>query len=136
MASLGRFVVRCCVLAALGLAPAAGADVNVDVHIGSAPPPPVIDFDPEPEVVLVPETRVYYVPGRPVPMYRYDDGWYVYQDGYWYRSKKSRGPFALVVRESVPTVILGLPEPYRPGKGHPHGGPPGQMKKKHGHGHD
>ena len=55
------------------LAPTAGANVllNVGVNFGSPPPPPAYVFDSEPEVILVPSTRVYYVPQSEFDLYRY-----------------------------------------------------------------
>jgi hypothetical protein len=102
----------------------------VDVHVGIAiPPPPVITFHVEPPVVLVPQTRVYYVPQVvDYDMYRYGPYWYVNQGGYWYRSKAYKGPFTVVQYASVPGAIIGVPAQYRHHPSHPHGGPPGHKK--------
>ena len=120
-------------------APANSADVDVNVNIG-APPPPAVFFDREPEMVLVPRTHVYYVPRvTEYDMYRVGPYWYVNRDGYWYRAKKYRGPFAVIEHRRVPREIIVLPGEYHRHPMHPHGGPPGQMKKwqgaEHGHGH-
>jgi hypothetical protein len=61
------------------------AYAHVDVNVGIAiPPPPVVTFSAEPQVVLVPQTQVYYVPGIDYDFYRYGGWWYVNRDGYWY----------------------------------------------------
>jgi hypothetical protein len=111
-------------LIAIGLLPmsavrAGAADVDVDVHIG-IPPPPAIVFDTEPEVVVVPQTQVYYVP-RVVEydMYRYGKYWYVNREGHWYRSHGYRGPFKHVEFRHVPQVIVGVPVEYRHHPRHP-----------------
>src|SRR5262245_10659179 len=43
---------------------ARAAAVTLHVLVGDAPPPPAYVFDSEPEVIVVPQTRVYYVPER------------------------------------------------------------------------
>ena len=101
------------------------------IGISNAPPPPRVVFYDEPEVVLVPNSRVYvvesYDPGYDV--FRYGSFWYVCNDGYWYRARSYRGPFVTVDVRSVPRPIFYVPrEHWR--HFHPHGGPPGQMKKR------
>jgi len=59
-------------------------------------------------------------------VFRYGVYWYVFNDGYWYRARTHRGPFAVVSARYVPTAIVNVPPRYWR---HPHGGPPGQMKK-------
>ena len=114
------------------------ADAHVDVHIGvGIPPPPAVVFEHEPEVVLVPRTHVYYVPSVDYDFYRYGGYWYINRGGYWYRGGSYRGPFVSIGFERVPHEIVVVPgkyhhHPFHPP--HPHGGPPGQLKK-HGHGH-
>ncbi|MGH7898310.1 MAG: hypothetical protein ACREQQ_10175 [Candidatus Binatia bacterium] len=113
------------------------ADVDINVNLG-APPPPAVFFDREPEVVLVPKTEVYYVPRvTDYDMYRVGPHWYVNRDGYWYRAKKYAGPFSVIEHRYVPRSIIVLPREYRRHPAHPHGGPPGQVKKalKHAHKH-
>jgi hypothetical protein len=116
-----------------------GAIADVDVHVNvGVPPPPVVVYETQPEVVLVPRTQVYYVPGAAdYDFYRYGGYWYINRGGYWYRGRSYRGPFAAIAFARVPHEIVVVPgayhhHPFHPP--HPHGGPPGQMKK-HGHGH-
>jgi hypothetical protein len=113
------------------------AQVDVDIHI-TVPPPPAIVFRSEPEVVVVPQTRVYYVPAvTEYDMYRFGSHWYINRDGYWYRSKAYRGPFAVVEHHRVPREIVVVPSEYRHHPRHPRGGPPGHRKdKRHGHHED
>ncbi len=103
------------------------ADVDVNIYLGN-PPPPAIVFEREPELIVVPETRVYYLPGLvDYDLYRYSDWWYVNKEGYWYRAKSWRGPFVAI--RLAPGVLLSLPATYRHHPPHPRGGPPGQLKK-------
>jgi len=136
----------------LMLEPFGRAEAHVDVHIGvGVPAPPTVIFDREPEVVLVPQTNVYYVPGQPdYDVYRYGGYWYVNRDGYWYRSQSYQGPFTYIVYDRVPRPIVVLPgeyhhHPFRPRSvsnhppGHVHtgraqGGPPAHWRHaSHGH---
>ncbi len=119
-------------LIGFGSVRAADARVHVDVHIG-IPPPPSVVFESGPHVVLVPHTRVYYVPDYQYDLYRYRDAWYLNRDGYWYRGSTSRGPFTAVIYDRVPRSIIGLPGRYhhhrlRPVRSYRHHGP-----EHHGH---
>jgi hypothetical protein len=124
-APLTRLALGAGLLAALALpAPArAGVSLDVGLHVGNPPPPPVFVFEDEPAVVLIPQTRVYYVPGPSFDLFRYGRYWYINNGGWWYRSYHYRGPFAYVQYEKVPTTILRVPAKYHR---HPLGGPPGQ----------
>jgi len=106
----------------------AGANVmlNVGVHVGDPPPPPAFVIDSEPEVILVPSTRVYYVPQTDFDLYRYGRYWYINRGGWWYRAAGYRGPFGYIAYDRVPASILRVPPKYHR---HPLGGPPGQMKR-------
>ena len=102
------------------------ADLNV--HLGSRPAPVVV-FEREPDVVLVPSSRVYYVGGLDYDLFRYGQYWYINDGGYWYRARNYRGPFGQIRYETVPRQIVVVPERYHRHPMHPHGGPPGQVKR-------
>ena len=102
------------------------ADLNI--HLGSRPAPVVV-FEREPDVVLVPGSHVYAVGGLDYDLYRYGQFWYMNDGGYWYRARNYRGPFGAVRYETVPRQIVMVPERYRNHPAHPLGGPPGQMKR-------
>jgi hypothetical protein len=101
------------------------------VGISNAPPPPRLAFVREPEVIVVPGTSVYVLQDSPYDAFRLGGYWYVCDDGYWYRATRYSGPFVSVDVRRVPRTVLTVPA--RHWKHHPHGGPPGQMKK-HGRG--
>jgi hypothetical protein len=107
---------------------AAGVSADINVHIGDRRPPVVV-FDREPDVILVPRTRVYYVDHDGYDLYRYGRYWYMNDDGYWFRASSYRGPFVSISVGRVPRQIVVVPARYRRHPVHPHGGPPGQMKK-------
>ena len=116
------------------LAAKAGTSVSLGVTIGDAPPPPVVVVREEPRVVVVPGSTVYVVNDRRIgyDSFRYGVYWYVYNDGFWYRSRSWRGPFRSCEGRYVPRAILSVPA--RHWKHHPHGGPPGLAKRHRGHG--
>ena len=109
------------------LPPVEAGDVDINVNLGG--PPPVVRFEREPEFVVIPESRVWRLPEYEYDFYRYDDDYYLNRDGYWYRAKTWRGPFVALPFDDLPNAIVGLPGKYRKHPAHPHGGPPGQLKK-------
>jgi hypothetical protein len=110
---------------------AAAGDVSADIniHLGSRPAPVVV-FQHEPDVILVPRTHVYYVADLDYDLYRYGRYWYINNGGYWYRAASYRGPFVNISVGLIPRSIMVLPAQYRRHPEHPLGGPPGQMKKR------
>ncbi len=101
------------------------------VGVTSAPPAPVVVFREQPHLYLVPNTGVWVVED-PVyrldyDMFRYGNAWYVYDDGFWYRARSYAGPYRVVDVRYVPRRVLVVPASHW--RSHPHGGPPGQMKK-------
>ena len=111
------------------------AVAGVDVHINVGPPPlPPVVFETEPSVVVVPRSRVYYAPAvSEYDVYRWHRTWYINKNGYWYRSRNYRGPYAMVRYGSVPRQILVLPAEYHRHPLHPHGHH-GKAKHHHHHG--
>jgi hypothetical protein len=66
-------------------------------------------------MVLVPETKVYYVRSDDFgsDVYRYGRYWYFVEEGRWYRASGYRGPFHYVRVTSVPRSVLHIPTRYR-----------------------
>lgn len=108
-----RMLVLMAALGALLATPAVAARTYFGFQIGisNAPPPPRIYFREEPEVVFVPQSRVYVVedPDADCDMFRYGRFWYVMEDGYWYRARSYRGPFRVVDARYVPRPIYYVP---------------------------
>lgn len=107
----------------------AGVSADINLHIGDRPAPVVV-FDREPDVVLVPRSRVYYVEHDGYDLYRYGRYWYINDGGYWFRASSYRGPFLSIAVGRVPRSIVVVPARYRRHPVHPHGGPPGLAKKR------
>jgi hypothetical protein len=90
----------------------AATDLHVRINLGNAPPPPVVVVQHAPRMEWMPESRVYVVNDRD-----YDDDyfqcgafWYSYHDGWWYRGRSWRGPFAVIDYRDVPQSIVVVPE--------------------------
>ena len=116
-------LVACVTAETAGAALYYGFTVGVD----NAPPPPRIVLNTRPDLIAVPGSLVYTVRNVDQDVFRYNGTYYVYNDGYWYRSSKTSGPYVVVDVRRVPESILRVPA--QTWKHHPHGGPPGQMKK-------
>lgn len=123
-----RWSLLCFVLFAPALA-RAGTSVDLNIRIGDAPPPPVVIVREEPALMMVPGTTVYVCDDHRVgyDCFRYGVYWYVFNDGYWYRARGYRGPFVAIQTRYVPRAVINVPPKHW--RRHPHGGPPGQMKK-------
>jgi hypothetical protein len=108
----------------------ARADIDVRINIGNAPPAPHFVFRARPRERLYPGERVYVVDDPGVgdnDCFRYGGFYWVFREGYWYRSASWRRPFVVVHPRYVPREFYQL-SPTR-WKHHP-SGPPGLMKKR------
>ena len=99
---------------ALALAVPASAETQTyfgfEIGIGNAPPPPIVRFREEPDVVFVPTNRVYVVRSYDdYDMFRYGRYYYVCDDGYWYRARSHQGPFRVIDVRHVPRTVFAVP---------------------------
>lgn len=101
-----------CILGSLVVAgiPNASADVqiNANIHSGHSS----IYFETQPDVVIVPGTRVYYYEAPSYDVFRYDNAWWVDRAGVWYRARSYRGPFVQVSYQRVPHQVIVMPAEY------------------------
>jgi hypothetical protein len=116
----------------------AGTSVDLRVSVGDRYEGATIAFRSEPRVVLVPDTKVYYVRDHDCDLYRYGRYWYFVEGDRWYRAASWRGPFYHVRYTSVPRSVIGVPVKYRRHwKNWKHDGPPshavakGHYKNRH-----
>ncbi|TMQ62436.1 MAG: hypothetical protein E6K77_07410 [Candidatus Eisenbacteria bacterium] len=88
----------------------AGADtsVSINMRVGDPYRGPSLEFRHEPDVVLVPDSRVYYVRDYDYDIYRYGSYWYFTYDGGWYRARRYNGRYVYVGYESVPSRLWAL----------------------------
>ncbi len=136
MKRLAFAVAALAVAALVGQVTPAKAATSVGVHIQIGDPyrGASIVFHDEPDVVLVPATKVYYVRDYDHDMYRYGRYWYFIEDGYWYRARSWRGPFIHIGISSVPRSIRTVPVSYR--RHWNHGPPPHAVARGHYKNHD
>jgi len=128
---------------ALALAVPARAAVDVHIDIGNAPPAQRLVFRSPPRQVFEPTSHVYVVDDPALADYdcfRYGGFYWLFSNGYWYRSASWRGRFTVVAPQAVPAVIYRVPDRRwkhgaagPPGlQNKPGGMPPGQYKKMYG----
>jgi hypothetical protein len=91
----------------------ARTSVSVDLHFGDRYRGPDVVFYDDPDVIVVPGTRVYYVRDYDYDIYRCGRFWYYNYDGGWYRARSYRGPWIYVGYRSVPREISYVPQRYR-----------------------
>ena len=89
------------------------AATSVSISIGDPYRGAALRFRSEPQVVMVPQTRVYYVRDYGYDVYRYGSYWYFIDDGRWYRARNYRGPFLYIHTSTVPRAIVQVPVRYR-----------------------
>jgi hypothetical protein len=79
-----------------------------DIRFGVSNGP--VLFDSYPDVVLVPQTRVYVVDyDGPYQVYRYGSDWYACRDDHWYRAGSYRARFRPVSYRYVPRSVRYVP---------------------------
>jgi len=91
----------------------AGTSVGVNIQVGDPYRGASISFRSEPDVVLVPRTKVYYVDDYDCDLYRYGRFWYFVEEGRWYRAKRYSGPFYHIRAASVPHSVRTISPRYR-----------------------
>ncbi len=77
------------------------------------PPPPAYALPGPPEVMPIPGTYAYYVPGINVDIFFHQGYWYRPFGGRWYRSAFYNGPWLFVPGPRVPRVLVALPPGWR-----------------------
>lgn len=124
----------------------AGTSVSINLRVGDPYRGPRLAFRDEPDIVVVPGTRVYYVRDYDYDIYRYGSYWYYNYDGGWYRARRYGGPYVYIGYQSVPRAVVYVPVKYRKhwrepqGRAYGHYKEPGKDKDRghgrgRGHGH-
>jgi hypothetical protein len=107
----------------------ARADIDVHISIGGAPPPPHFAFRARPHERYISGRGVYVVDDPGVGDYdcfRQGGYYWIFRDGYWYRSSGWRGRYVVVQPRYVPAVFYRLPPAHWK---HRPSGPPGLARK-------
>ena len=100
------------------------AGMNVNLNIGV---PAVVVAEP-PEMILVPNTMVYYAPGVEAELFFYRGSWYTHHGRRWYRGNSYKGPWTVAPPRAVPVAFGRLPRDYRTVYVHERHVPYGQLK--------
>jgi hypothetical protein len=92
------------------------ANVDLSIRIGDRYQGDRLAFRERPRMVVVPNTRVYYVQdSSDRDVYQYGRFYYANEGGRWYRARNYRGPWIYVRARSVPRQIYAVPADYRRG---------------------
>ncbi len=80
--------------------------------VESAPPPPRLLFRDTPryEDVEDSDVRVVDSPDPDCDLFAFQGWYYLYAGGYWYRSDRYDGPYAVVEVRRVPRAVLTVPD--------------------------
>jgi len=103
------FLLSLLAAAVLGDVEIAEAEVNVNIHLG---PPPIVAAEP-PAVVMVPQSRLYFVPDPHVEIFFFNGYWWSPRGEVWYRSRAYNGPWGVIERTRVPRAVIYMPRDYR-----------------------
>ncbi len=115
-----------------GMVNEAGAGVNVGIGINIGPPPIVVPAPPE--VVMVPGSSVYFVPGVDFDVFFYNGYWWSPRGDRWYRARAYNGPWHTIGRRYVPGPVFGVPHDFRRVYAHERHIPYGEWRGRHGRG--
>jgi hypothetical protein len=108
-----RVLAGCALALSVAVPAMARTDFHVSLNLGTAPPAPVVYVHRAPRTVWLPQYQVsvvndpYYMNGE--DSFHVGAYWYVYDDGYWYRARSWRGPFAVISDRYVPTTLARVP---------------------------
>lgn len=114
----------------------AHAGTNVNVNLGVPVPvvvaPQPVYVEQPPEMVVIPQSNVYFAPGVGVDIFFYDNRWWNRRGDRWYRGSGYNGPWVAVGPRHVPAAVYRVPANYRAVYAHEKPMPYGQWKKVHG----
>ena len=65
------------------------------------------------EVVMVPNSQVYFVPNLSFDLFFYNNFWWSQRENNWHRSNNYNGPWKIVDQRYVPTSVSRVPKNYR-----------------------
>lgn len=101
---------------ALAAASSQAGDIGINFHFGPPPPAPVIIaprplyqpagpafyFSTTPEFIYSNSLGFYIAIGSPYDLFRYNNFYYIFHQGYWHRSPRIHGPWHVVERRALP----------------------------------
>lgn len=107
----------------------AAAEVSVNINLG---PPHIVVAEP-PELVLVPDLQLYFVPHPEIDVFFFNGFWWSLRGKSWYRAKAYNGPWGIVKKRHVPAPLFRIPRDYRERYNHEHRIPYRQWKEQGRH---
>lgn len=112
----------------------AGTNVNVNLGIPAAVvvAPQPVHVEQPPEMVVIPQSSVYFAPGVSVDLFFYDNRWWNRRGDRWYRGAGYNGPWVSVGPRHVPSAVYRVPANYRAVYAHEKPMPYGHWKKLYG----
>lgn len=66
---------------------------------------PDVSFDARPDFIYLDDYGFYVAWGVPYDLIFFDDYYFLFRDGYWYRSRGYRGPWGRVRNDDLPMTI-------------------------------
>jgi len=96
---------------ALALAPPAHADIDVRLDLGNAPEPPSFAFVAPPHRVYDSTSGVYVIDDADVgdvDLFQVGGTYYLFDEGFWYRSSDWRDDFSVVAPQDVPGALYNV----------------------------
>ncbi len=128
--ALFAFPILAAVLAS-GAPASAHSDFGVNLNINLGPPP--VYAAPPSELVLIPGTGIYFVPGVSADIFFYDGYWWSPRGPRWYRGYSPRGPWYAIGPRVVPGPLYRVPRDYRVVYGREERIPYRRWEREHGH---
>ncbi|KAB0668362.1 hypothetical protein F6V30_16375 [Oryzomonas sagensis] len=92
------FLVAGALVAATASIAHAGLNVNVDIGIPTSAPPP--------QFVFVPDLGYYVAVGTPYDMAYIGRDYFIFSNGFWYRTSYYGGPLVRVERRTMPPLLV------------------------------
>gem|GEM_PF-839188 len=105
----------------------ASASVSVGVNVNFGPPQIVVAEPPM--MVVVPQSRVYFVPEPGIDIFFYAGFWWSPRGGRWYQSRNYNHGWIAVEPARVPSAVIYMPRDYRTRYAYEQPIPYGQWKK-------
>lgn len=103
--------------------------IGFQVGIAGGTPPPDFGWRSDPHMVVERDVYVVDDPRCDDDVFRYGGTWWRMRDGWWWRSPSWHGPWRAVDVRRVPRPVLYVPADHW--RHHPHGGPPGQVRRSY-----
>ena len=88
-----------------------GAVAEMQVERAS---PPIVEVPENPKLILIPKTKIYYIPTLEARIVYYNGTWYRQYERHWYTSNSYNGPWVYV--KKAPKNIVALPDALPKGK--------------------